>query len=206
MFCGSAPLLDSQLSLRLPSILQVSDLPSADEWQGVWTEEWRGKRGRGGVKKKERKQNNWFCRHLERVQTGQRELPSVNAAQGNPTRSHLIEKVAFWVNGCSRQRQRERDTKRVASYRNACRDVSPKCVFTHYLLSVLLSKLLWFSPFRIRFRFNCALREKCFYERIIWLIKDMNKRSYKPSVCFFLRCSQLGSNGRIKGVFVWPPL
>lgn len=103
-------------------------------------------------------------------------------------------------------KDRERDTKRVASYRNACRDVSPKCVFTHYLLSVLLSKLLWFSPFRIRFRFNCALREKCFYERIIWLIKDMNKRSYKPSVCFFLRCSQLGSNGRIKGVFVWPPL
>lgn len=50
-------------------------------------------------KKKERKQNNWFCRHLERVQTGQQEPQSVNGAQGIPTCS--IEKVVCSVLGFS---------------------------------------------------------------------------------------------------------
>lgn len=92
----------------------LSDYPASSRCQichlqmsgrACGAEEWRGGGKRGLVKKKERKQNNWFCRHLERVQTGQWELQSVNGAQGNPARSHLIEKVAFWVIGFSRQRQ-----------------------------------------------------------------------------------------------------
>lgn len=35
------------------------------------------------MEKKRGEENNWFCRHLERVQTGQREPASVNAAQGD---------------------------------------------------------------------------------------------------------------------------
>lgn len=55
----------------------------------------------------------------------------------------------------------------------------------------------------VRIALNCALREKkCIHEKIIWLIKDMNKRSYVLCVCFFLHCSQLASNCGIKGVFV----
>ncbi len=44
-FWGNSPLLGSQLSLWLPSILQVSDLPSADEWQGVWSGGMEGREG-----------------------------------------------------------------------------------------------------------------------------------------------------------------
>lgn len=33
-------------------------------------------------REEERTQNNWFCRYLERVQTGQLEPQSVNGAQG----------------------------------------------------------------------------------------------------------------------------
>lgn len=120
IFAESAHFLRQCSSTGQPAVSPITQHPpgvrsAICRWvagcvDGGMTGEKRERERGGGVKKKERKQNNWFCRHLERVQTGQRELRSVNAAQGNPTRSHLIEKVAFWVSGCSRQRQR--DTQR----------------------------------------------------------------------------------------------
>lgn len=88
----------------------LSDYPASSRCQichlqmsgrACGAEEWREERGVKKKKKKERKQNNWFCRHLERVQTGHREPQSVNSAQGIPTCSHSIEKVAFRVLGFS---------------------------------------------------------------------------------------------------------
>lgn len=73
------------------------------------------------------------------------------------------------------------------------------CYHYYYHKSFLVYKPL---SFLVRIALNCALREKYIQERIIWLIKYMNKRSYMSNICFFLHCSQLASNCGIKGVFV----
>lgn len=77
-------------------------------------------------------------------------------------------------------------------------------------MSLILSQELLgvraFEFFLVRIALNCALRGKYIQERIIWLIKYMNKRSHVSNICFFLHCSQLASNCGIKGVFVSQPL
>ncbi len=97
----------------------------------------------GGKKKKEeRKQNNWFCRHLERVQTGHREPQSVNGAHG-------IETVAFRVLGFSTfvwqfnfycKKKEKRQKLHLTEIFTGT--LHPSVLFAEYLLSLLLSQEL----------------------------------------------------------------
>ena len=93
--------------------------------------------------------------------------------------------------------------KGAAYHSKVCRDIPLKCVFADHLLS--LSELLCVRAFELLWSelpLIVPQEEKCIQEKMICLIRDMNKRSHMLSVCFFLHCSQLASNCGIKGVFV----
>lgn len=159
-----------------------------------------------GVKMKERKQNNWFCRHLERVQAGQQEPQSANGAQGIPTFSENVSSLfSFgWAKRffCKMNENKERRCI-VQKCLQGCFSVGRFCRLFVIIIIITRTSVrtsLWVSLVRIAL--NCALREKCIQERIIWLIKYMNKRSHMPNIFFFLHCSQLASNCGIKGLFV----
>lgn len=173
VFCCNSPRLGSQLCLWLPSILQVSDQPSADEWSG------------GLEGKKKRKQNNWFYRHLERVQTGHCQPPRVTGAQ-------RIEKLDVTVSS-----KTEQSCILQGCFTLVCLLLTMCYHYYYDKKCVLAFELLWSElPLIVPWE------EKCILEKTIWLIKDMNKRSYMPCVCFLLHCSQLASNCGIKGMFV----
>lgn len=139
----------SQLCPWLPSIIQVSD-----------------QRGEGGQKKR-KLEDNWFYRHLERVQT--RLLKHKNRT-----------KLQKCLQGC----------------------------FTSVFLPIICyhhnykNWVLAFEKLGSDMPLIVPWEEKYIHEKTIWLIKDMNKRSYIPCVCFILHCSQLTSNCGIKGMFV----
>ncbi|CAB1446134.1 unnamed protein product [Pleuronectes platessa] len=59
--CSQDPVQTGALLLLAQCILQVSDLPSADEWQGMWSAGMEGRR-RGGRVGAGAGQNNWFSK------------------------------------------------------------------------------------------------------------------------------------------------
>lgn len=147
-----------------------------------WAED---QRGEGGKKKLE---NNWFCRHLEHVQMGHLNMFRL-----------MLRGWKTWV------------LLRLLKHKTEQSCILQKCLqgcFTSVFLPTICYHYYyknWVLAFEIlgsELPLIVPWEEKYIHKKTIWLIKDMNKRSYMACVCFILHCSQLASNCGIKGMFV----